>query len=149
MNANEALKSLSEDELAERYAAAESDEEIALMLAELERRERKAARTAVDKARWAAVYECWAMFAHAQYLAAEEECRGNLVDRRYLGEVTDGWQLWSGSHRWAMERASEELRDFWAVNPRITVSQFEKMHDAASREAREMSRRAGRPGGQK
>jgi hypothetical protein len=133
----QSLKALTDDELAARYAEVETDEDVALVIAELERRERKAARTAIDKARWAAVYECWAMFAHAQYLAAEEECRGNLVDRRYLGEITDGWQLWSGSHRWAMERASEELRDFWAVNPRITVSEFQKMQRAANREERE------------
>ncbi len=131
------LKALTDEALAERYAAAEADEEIAAVIAELERRERKAARTAVDKARWAAVYEDWAMFAHAQYLAAEEECRGNLVDRKYAGEITSGWDLWNGSHRWATERATEELRDFWAVNPRVTVSQFREMQRAASREERE------------
>lgn len=131
------LKALTDDELAERYSAAESDDEVALVLAELERREAKARRTEIDKARWAAVYECWAMFAHAQYLAAEEECRGNLVRREYLAEIGDGWQLWSGSHRWATERATDELREFWAANPRITVSEFQATQRAARREARE------------
>ena len=134
------LKALTDSELAERYTAAEADEEITAVLTELERRERKARRTEIDKARWAAVYEDWAMFAHAQYLAAEEECRGNLVAREHAAEITDGWQLWTGAERWAMERASEELRDFWAVNPRITVSQFQKMQRAANREERENAR---------
>jgi len=138
----ETLKSLSEDELAGAYTAAEADEDIAAVLAELERRERKAARTAIDKARWAAVYEDWATFAHAQYLAAEEECRGNLVAPAYEGEIASGWQLWSGSHRWAMERASEELRDFWAANTRVTVSEFRAMRRASKRDEREQEGRA-------
>lgn len=131
------VRDLAADALAERYAAAEDDAEITLILAELERRDRKAARTEIDRARWAAVYDDWAMFAHAQYLAAEEETRGNLVARRHAAEISDGWQLWTGSHRWAMERASEELRDFWAVNQRITVSEFREMQRAANREERE------------
>jgi hypothetical protein len=131
------IKALTDDALAERYSATEDDDEIALILAELERRDRKAARHEIDKARWAATYECWALFAHAQYLAAEEECRGNLVAREYAAEIGNGWQLWSGSHTWALEHASEELRDFWLVNPRITISEFHKAQRAARREARE------------
>ncbi len=133
----QSLRGLTDDALAERYTVAQADEDIAAVLAEMERRDRKAARTAVDKARWAAVYEDWAMFAHAQYLTAEEECRGNLVAREYAAEITSGWQLWTGSHRWAMERASEELRDFWNANARITVSEFREMRRAANREARD------------
>ena len=133
----ETLKSFSEDELAAAYAAAEADEDIAAVIAELERRDRKAARTAVDKARWAAVYEDWAMFAHAQYLTAEEACRGNLVRREYLSEIASGWQLWSNSNRWARERATDELREFWDANTRMTVSEFREQQRAANREEAE------------
>lgn len=143
MNANEAqsLKNLSDDELAERYATAEADEDIAAALAEMERRERKAAKTAVDKARWAAVYEAWELFAHAQYLAAEEECRGNLVRKEYLKEIAAGWELWSGTHRWARERATWELNEFWDANPRMTVSEFREMQRASNRAEREATGR--------
>jgi len=137
MNENEALKNLSEDELAGAYAAAEADEDVAAVLAEMERRERKAAKTAVDKARWAAVYEAWELFAHAQYLAAEEECRGNLVRKEYLSEITSGWELWSGSNRWAYERSTDELREFWDANTRMTVSEFREMQRASNRAERE------------
>jgi len=136
-DAAESLRSLSDDALAGRYAAAEADEDITAILAEMERRDRKAARTAIDKARWAAVYEAWELFAHAQYLAAEEECRGNLVRREYRAEVTTGWQLWAGTERAARERATDELREFWDANPRMTVSQFQEMQRAANREERE------------
>jgi len=138
---SETLRDLTEDEILARYDASDDDAERGALLAEVDRRERKAKRTEIDRARWAAVYDSWVEFAHAQYLAAEEECRGNLVDRAYLSEVSDGWQLWTGSHRWAMTRATEELRDFWAVNPRITISEFREQQRAAAREERE---RAGR-----
>jgi hypothetical protein len=141
MNNTETLKNLSDDELAERYATAETDEEVATLLAELERRERKAARTAIDKARWAAVYEDWSMFAHAQYLAAEDECRGNLVRREYRAEITNGWELWSGSNRWARERATDELREFWDANTRMTVSEFREMQRASNRAEKEQAGR--------
>jgi len=141
MNTTESLKNLSEDELAERYAAAETDEDIAAALSEMERRDRKAARTAIDKARWAAVYESWELFAHAQYLAAEEECRGNLVRKEYLSEITSGWELWTGSNRRAYERATDELREFWDTNARMTVSEFREMQRASNRAEREQAGR--------
>jgi hypothetical protein len=135
------LGSLSDDALAGRYATAEAGDDIAAVLAEMERRERKAARTATDKARWAAVYEAWELFAHAQYLAAEEACRGNLVRKEYLSEITSGWDLWSGSNRWAYERATDELRDFWDANARMTVSEFREQQRAANRAEREAAGR--------
>jgi hypothetical protein len=140
-DAAESLKSLTDEELAERYATAEAGDDIAAVLAEMERRDRKAARTATDKARWAAVYEAWELFAHAQYLAAEEECRGNLVRKEYLSEITSGWELWTGSERWARERATEELREFWDANTRMTVSEFREMRRAANRAEREAAGR--------
>lgn len=141
MNENEALKSLSEDELAARYAEAVTDEEVAAIVAEMERREAKARRTAIDTARWAAVYEAWELFAHAQYLAAEEECRGNLVRKEYLGEHVTGWELWTGSHRRAYEHATDELREFWDANPRMTVSEFREMQRASNRAEKEQAGR--------
>lgn len=137
MNTDEAqtLKSLTDEALTEAYATA-ADDEIPAILAELERRDRKAARTEIDKARWAAVYADWQAFAHAQYLTAEEECRGNLVRKEYLAEITNGWQLWTGSEKWARERATDELREFWDANPRMTVSEFRAQRRAARREER-------------
>lgn len=95
------------------------------------------AKTLADRARWAAVYEAWELFAHAQYLAAEEECRGNLIRREYLAEHTSGWRLWTGGHSWAYERATDELREFWDNNTRVTVSEFREQQRAANREERE------------
>ena len=123
MSALAELRALTDTEIIALYAAAAEDDAAAL-LREMARRDRKTAQSAADRAWWARVSAEWRDFAHAQYLAAEEECRGNLVAREYLAEITDGWQLWSGSGQWAARRATEELRDFWAAHPRVTVSRY-------------------------
>lgn len=135
MNKDE-VKSLTDEALTDAYATA-TDDDVPAIIAEMERRDRKAARTEIDKARWAAVYADWQTFAHAQYLTAEEECRGNLVRKEYLGEITTGWQLWTGSEKWARERATDELREFWDANTRMTVSEFRAQRRAARREERQ------------
>ena len=104
----------------------------------MKRRDRKAAQHKRDAARWAATYDEWFAGAHAQYLQAEAECRGNLVDKHAADDVTDPFTLWTGSEQWAARCASEELRDFWALHPRVTVSQ----HQAAKRAARRADRDA-------
>jgi len=129
------LRKLSDDEIAQRYAIAD-ESECAQLVAEMKRRDYKTRRTAIDKARWAAVYEEWAVAAHAEYLAAEAACCGNLVNKESVADVTDPFSLWTGSEAWAMRCATEELRDFWAIRPRITVSQFREAIRAARREER-------------
>jgi hypothetical protein len=132
------LKALTDDELAERYAA---DEDLAAeILREMARRDRKARQHARDAARWAATYDEWHAGAYAQYLAAEAECRGNLVHKSALDDVTDPFSLWTGSEAWATRCASEELKDFWMLHPRVTVSQFQAGKRADKRAAREAAR---------
>jgi hypothetical protein len=130
------LKSLTDDALTERYAAADEAEVIVAIVAEMDRRERKTRQSAKDAARWAAVYDEWAVAAHAQYLAAEDICRGNLVNKASLADVTDPFSLWTGSRAWAERCATEELREFWDANPRLTVSAFREQQRRADREAR-------------
>ena len=130
------LKSLTGDELAERFAATDDTEVIVAIIAEMDRRERKARQTARDAARWAAVYDEWAVAAHAQYLAAEDICRGNLVNKASLADVTDPFSLWTGSRAWAERCATEELREFWDANPRLTVSAFREQQRRDNRDAR-------------
>jgi hypothetical protein len=95
----------------------------------------RARKTEVDKARWAAVREEWSRFARAQFLAAGEACGGKLVRREHAAEVGDGFRLWGGSRRWAWDRATDELRYFWFVHGRLTVTEFRERQRAASRDA--------------
>jgi len=123
------MRAMSDEELRELYAA---DEPAAL--AEAARRDRadRAARSREQlRAEW---YDA----AYEQYLAADAECRGNLLSREGIAAgVTDEFSLWHGRADVAMRYASEELRDFWAASPRVTVGQYIAQRAAAMRAARE------------
>ena len=123
------MRAMSDEELRELYAA---DEPAAL--AEAARRDRadRAARAREQlRAEW---YDA----AYEQYLAADAECRGNLLSREGIAAgVTDEFSLWHGRADVAMRYASEELRDFWAASPRVTVGQYIAQRAAAMRAARE------------
>ena len=130
------LRSLTDDQLAELHASGDEATQAAI-LHECARRDRKDAQTAKDKARWAAVYEQWYLFAHAQFLAAEDVCRGNLVNREGQRADVQPWELWTGSTSHARRYASEELLEFWEANQRVTVSAFREAIRASARAERE------------
>ena len=128
------FKALADDDLAALYAAAEDAALKALILAEMARRDRcdreRAGRHAVNAE--------WFLSAHAQYLHAEDVCRGNLLSREGIAAGTDPWTLWSGPASRAQKYASEELRDFWMyVSPRVTVCQYAAQVRQAQRADRE------------
>lgn len=122
------------------YVDTDDNDLIVNITIELERRDfvnrKKAKQTARDKARWQAVYDEWVVAAHAQYLQAEAICCGNLIDKRVTDGPSDPFSLWIGPESWAFGICSEEMRDFWAANPRQTVSQFRAGLRAAKRDAR-------------
>jgi hypothetical protein len=128
------FQGMSDQEIADLYNATTDENVRSAAIAELAHRDRKNATSRRDAARWAAVYSEWLDFAHAQYLAADAACNGYLLNRDGLAAGIDPWSLWSGSARRAERYASDELRNFWDANPRLTVTQF-----------REHQRRAGRP----
>jgi hypothetical protein len=107
------------DALTDLYGKVAHDESAAgLVLGEIERREKLERQR---RARRGDASE-WVDAAHAQYMAAEEACAGNLVARG--SKVTDAWSLWSGTQAWAMANATEELRNFWDSSPRVSVTQY-------------------------
>ena len=57
---------------------ADTDTLVALV-AEMDRRERAARKAARERARRAAIRAEWELYQHAQYLAADAVCRGNLL----------------------------------------------------------------------
>lgn len=72
----------------------------------------------------AAIREEWFLGIHADYLAAENETRGNLLSRDGIAAGVDPISLWSGRLDRAYRYASEELRAFWDRRPRITVTEY-------------------------
>lgn len=79
----------------------------------------------------------WRDMAHAQFLQAERECRGVLLNRRGTAAGIDPWSLWSGPERRVGIYASEELREFFRSSPRITVTEYQRQAAAGRAEARE------------
>jgi hypothetical protein len=131
------MRAMTDTGLLKAYRADEHQQ--AAVLSEAARRDRAdhAARLrAAVRAEW---YD--AMF--AQYLAAEAECRGNLLSREGLREgIADPISLWTGPRDRAMRLASEELRDYWLVHPRMTITEYLRQRSRAGRIARAEHREA-------
>jgi len=63
-----------------------------------------------------------------QYRAALNDLGGHLLNRAALAAGVDSWSLFIGSHQRADRWASEELREWWARNRRLTYTEFEKQY---------------------
>ena len=118
----EDLRELSDAELAELYGDGDEDARAAALAeaarrdqAEAARRDRAAQR---QRARDAERQE-WELAAHAQYIDADRACNGNLLSRRGIAAGITERELWSGPAARAYSYASEELREYWEINPRV------------------------------
>ncbi|CAM2786275.1 MULTISPECIES: phage minor capsid protein [Streptomyces] len=63
-------------------------------------------------------------YVYDQYLKAEEACRGYLLNKRAEADGVDPATLFSGPARIAYTRASDELKEWWARNGRMTQAEF-------------------------
>lgn len=132
------FRALPDDALCAAYGGAD-ERARRRILAEAARRDqadKQARLRAAVRAEW---YD--AMF--AQYMAAEAECRGNLLSREGLREgIADPISLWTGPRERAMRLASWELKDFWLVHPRMTITEYLRQRSTAGRIARAEAREA-------
>ncbi|MFE0762614.1 phage minor capsid protein [Streptomyces smyrnaeus] len=63
-------------------------------------------------------------YVYAQYLRAEDECRGYLLNKRAEADGVDPVSLFSGPARIAHARASDELKEWWSRHGRMTQAEF-------------------------
>ncbi|MGW7197229.1 phage minor capsid protein [Streptomyces chryseus] len=63
-------------------------------------------------------------YVYAQYLKAEEDCRGYLLAKKYETQAVSPESLFRGPARIAHARASEELKEWWATHGRMTQAEF-------------------------
>lgn len=91
---------------------------------EADRRDRRDANARRSRERWAAVRQAWTLWTENQVAQAEAACRGNLLSKAGRAAGVDPWSLWSGRSSVAVRYASEELLEFWAVSPRVTVTEY-------------------------
>ncbi|WP_430479315.1 phage minor capsid protein [Streptomyces sp. P11-1] len=68
--------------------------------------------------------EMYAEYVYRQYLAAEDACRGYLLNKKAQTDGVDPMSLFSGPARIAHARASDELREWWAQHGRLTQAEF-------------------------
>lgn len=129
------LRNLTDDQLADMFAGA-SEAEAAAILAECKRRD-KCQR---ERDRRAAIRAEWMLVQHAQYLAADAECRGNLLSKAGKKAGVSEFSLWTGREDVARKYASEELNDYWNLHGRLTVTEYASQRAEAGRIAREEAR---------
>ncbi|MFE6683937.1 phage minor capsid protein [Streptomyces sp. NPDC057729] len=77
-----------------------------------------------DRITRAKAREMYAEYVYRQYLDAEEACRGYLLNKKAQTDGIDPMSLFSGPARIAHARASNELREWWAANGRLTQAEF-------------------------
>ena len=138
------LRRLSDDELAQAWHVGAVD--LATLTAECGRRDRADRSAAKRKAERSAWYDA----AHAQYLAADAQCRGNLLsDLGRREDIGQEMALWTGSDAWADARASEELREFWYQNGgRLSLANYRRqqaLQARAYRDERDLERMGAAP----
>lgn len=118
------LRDLADDEIAALCNSGEPEAGKAA-ITEMTRRDQRARQSAADKAWWLRVSAEWHDFAYAQYLAADSECRGELLSKAGEKAGIIPWPaLWHGPMTQARKYASDELLEFWDDHPRMTVSQY-------------------------
>mgnify|MGYP001436630643 CR=1 FL=1 len=85
--------------------------------------EEQAARGAYSREQLRAMYR---EHVYQQWLAAENELRGVLLNRRAEAAGVDPRSLFTGPAHVAYARASEELIRWWETNPRTTLAEYEE-----------------------
>lgn len=63
-------------------------------------------------------------YVYTQYLAAEEDCRGYLLNKKYETQAVSPESLFRGPARIAYARASDELKEWWTEHGRLTQAEF-------------------------
>lgn len=129
------LQKLTDNELCTLYGTADDATQDAIRR-ECDRRDRLDRKRAQTKARWDAAIAEWLDYANAQWIAAERDCRGHLLNKAGHSAGIDPRDLWTGPTARAARYASEELLDFWDAHPRITRTQYADLFNAARRAER-------------
>ncbi|MCX4824238.1 phage minor capsid protein [Streptomyces sp. NBC_01142] len=68
--------------------------------------------------------ELYDEYVYLQYLKAEADCNGYLLNKKAAAEKRNPITLFSGPARIAYAHASDELREWWANNGRMTQAEF-------------------------
>ncbi|WND36930.1 phage minor capsid protein [Streptomyces sp. BB1-1-1] len=123
---DEEIEQLSDEEFAEFRTSPAA----AAYWQRLEERTAKAAEEAGDDARpehritRAEAREMYWEWVQRQIAAAEEATNGYMYNKKYAAQNLPYESLFSGPHRIGYARASDELKEWWESNPRLTQAEF-------------------------
>jgi hypothetical protein len=74
---------------------------------------------------WAAMHSEFERYVEASYNKALEATGGVLVNAEGRAKHIDGYDLFTGPAIRAYRYASEELQEYWAAHPRLSMNDFE------------------------
>ncbi|MFC8733586.1 hypothetical protein ACFT5B_14250 [Luteimicrobium sp. NPDC057192] len=77
---------------------------------------------------WRDVRDAFELYREAQYERAELATRGHLLNHEARERGVSAWSLFIGPERRAHRWASDELREWWAKNGRMTFAEFERTY---------------------
>lgn len=75
-------------------------------------------------ARWHELRAEFDLYRESAYERATDATNGVLLNREGRAAGIDSWSLFSGPRARAYRYASDELREWWALNGRLTVTEF-------------------------
>lgn len=90
----------------------------------------------------AQVREMYREHVYAQWLEAENELRGVLLNRQANADGIDPVSVFSGPSHVAYARASEELKRYWADHPRTTLAEYSQQLTGQRSTAADTARKA-------
>ncbi|APD18646.1 MuF-like minor capsid protein [Streptomyces phage Mojorita] len=123
---DEQIEALSDEE----YEAFRDSEAATAYWQRLAEREEQAAEEAGEKAQpeqritRAQAREMYWEWVQRQIMAAEEATNGYMFNKKYATKGLSYESLFTGPHRIGYARASDELREWWESNPRLTQAEF-------------------------
>lgn len=97
----------------------------------------------------AEIAEMHRQYMYEQWRAAEDACRGTLLNKRAAAAGVDPQTLFSGPAHVAYSRASDELKEWWEVHPRMTLVEYTEHLTGVRNAAAETARNARRSQEQK
>jgi hypothetical protein len=142
MLSRETLRSASDEDLIQHFSkpkVGRNGAAVVQVTRELERRERAAEARERARGRRADKGEQYRLYLENQWVQAENDLRGNLVNKRGRAKGIDGRSLWTANDRTRAAYASEELRQWWDQHPIVSAREFqtEAEHHRGARRRRE------------
>jgi hypothetical protein len=119
-----------------------SDEAAAELIAAAERQDRRGSPDGPERITRAQARVLYSEYVYRQYLDAEDDLRGVLLNARARARGVHPESLFSGPAHVAYANASDELKEWWAAHGRLTQAEFIANATGVDSEAARTARKA-------